>query len=57
MSETFTKDGKTFALIMKGGQIERKINDYKYDHPGREYVVKDPDARGFFYLYGSVIEV
>jgi len=39
---------------MKGGNIEKKITEYRYDHPENDYLVKYPNgAINFAYLYAS----
>jgi hypothetical protein len=39
---------------MKGGNIDRQISDYRYDHPENDYLVKYPNAAwNFAYLYAA----
>ena len=52
--ETIDHNGKIFHLIMKGGNIEKKITEYRYDHPENDYLVKYPNgAINFAYLYAA----
>ncbi len=56
MPDAFEKDGTRYNLIFTAGNpgAEKRISEWKYQNPGTRTIIKDPDGRGFFYLYAEV---